>query len=360
MAIDNREKTVRVVTEHGDPENFRPFRLVRSLPSVLGILRPPLEAGWIWQTARRQPSLTAFVTYGNRTGFALAALQAALSPIMQPRTHLMFDLLLERRRRGLPGLYDRLKMWAFRHGGVRAVVWGADDGEVFAREYSLPRDRFQFHPYHTTLEGFAFTAVDDGFVFAGGNNGRDYETVIEAIRNLDYPVRIATTNPEIPPLAAGMPHVTVGGVTPTEFRRMLASCTLLVEAHPRDFIRTAGHQTLLNAMALGKPIVLADVRSAVRYMESGQEGLVVEAGDAVALAGAIQTCLADAPFRARASLAGRSRMQQSLYGTAQHMQSIYNCALRLEHRRLDRVGEPVLIESYCPASEGAVLWEIPT
>lgn len=356
MAIDNLEKTVRVVTEHGDPENFQPFRLVRSLPSGLGVLRPLLEAGRIWLAARRQHGLTAFVTYGNRTGFALAALQGALSPIVQPRTHVMFDLLLERRRGGLPGLFDRLKMWAFRQGGVRAVVWGADDGDVFAREYNLPRDRFQFHPYHTTLEGFAYTSVDDGFIFAGGNNGRDYETLLEAVRDIDYPVRIATTNPQIPRLAAGMPHVTVGGVTPTEFRRLLASCTLLVEAHPRDFIRTAGHQTLLNAMALGKPIVLADVRSAVGYLVSGQEGLVVEAGDAAALAAAVRTFLADASFRARASLAGHSRMQRSLYGTAQHMQSIYNCALRLEHRRLERAGEPILIECYGPASEGMVLW----
>ncbi len=358
--ITSHDDTIRVVTEHGDPANFRPYRLARSLPAAPRLVRAPLEALGLWRTARRQPGVTAFVTYGNRTGFALAALQAILSPLVPPRTHVMFDLLLERRRGGLPGLFDRLKMWAFTRGGVRAVVWGADDGDVFAREYNLPRDRFQFHPYHTTLEGFEFDVVDDGYIFAGGNNGRDYQTLLAAVKDLDFPVTVATTDPRIPPLAAGMPHVTVRGVTPAEFRRLLARCTLLVEAHPRDFIRTAGHQTLLNAMGLGKPIVLADARSAVGYLESGREGLVVEAGDAPALAGAIAALLADPDARARAAQAGRERLRSPIYGTAQHMQSIYNGALRLEHRRLGRAGEPDLIESYGPASEGLALWESST
>ncbi len=349
-----REDSVRVVTDHGDPANFQPHRLTKSLDRLPAVIRPLVESWALWLEARRTPGVVAFVTYGTRSAFALAGLQALLRPFVQPRTHVMFDLLMERRRSGLLGLFDAAKMWAFRHGNVRAVVWGQDDGDVFAREYDLPRDRFQFHPYHTTLEGFTFEEGDDGFIFAGGNNGRDYPTLIAAVRNLDFPVVIATTNPEIPPLAEGLPHVSVRGVTPEEFRRLLARCTILLEAHPADFIRTAGHQTLLNAMILGKPIVLADERSAPGYMESGLEGLVVPAGDEAALEEAVHALVADPERRERMSAAGRVRLRDPLYTTALHMQSIYNFALRLEQARIGRTGEPLLIETYGPASGGVL------
>jgi glycosyltransferase involved in cell wall biosynthesis len=350
---------VRVVTDHGELQNFVPYRVVRPSPRLPRLLRAAVQAWDIWRTSRRQPGTTAIVTYGTLTAYALACLQALLRPFVAPRTHLVFDLLMERRRHAGPAaLFDRWKAWSFRHGGMRAVVWGQDDGDVFAAEYDLPRDRFQFHPYHTTLEGFELDPGDDGFIFAGGNFGRDYATLLAAVRDIDYPVVVATTNPAIPPLAEGLPHVTVRGVSPTEFRRLLSRCTFLVEAHPHDFIRTAGHQTLLNAMSMGKPIVLADRRSAPGYLENGVEGLVVDAGNVADLAGAIRTLLDDPERRQRMASAGLARLQNPIYGTAQHMQSIYNYALRLEHVRTGTVGEPVLIEMYGPAGAGVVPREL--
>ncbi|HOX25960.1 MAG TPA: glycosyltransferase [Candidatus Krumholzibacteria bacterium] len=350
--MTTRIEPSRIFTEHGEPANFQPFRRNVGFARLPRVPRTVVQALVLWSRARRHRGLAAFVTYGGMTGFALAWIQTILKPLIAPRTHVMFDLLLERRRRGLAGLFDRLKMVAFREAGVRAMVWGMDDGDVFAREYDVPRDRFQFHPYHTTLDGFAVDPGDDGFLFAGGNNGRDYATLIAALREVEYPAIVATTNPDVPPLARGLPHVTVKGVSPEEFRRLLARCTLLVEAHPPDFIRTAGHQTLLNAMSLGKPIVMADRRSAPGYLEHGREGLVVAAGDAAGLAAAVKELLADRERRARMAEAGRTRLADPLYGTAQHMQSIYNYALRLEHRRTGRSGEPELIECYGPATVG--------
>jgi hypothetical protein len=345
-------RPVAVFTDHGDPRHFAAYR--RAAPPAPGWrpVRALRQACWLWRQARAFPGIAVFVTYGSMTGFALAALQTLARPWAQPRTHVMFDLLLEHPRRGIAGCYDRLKMAMFRRSGARAVVWGQCDVAEFARAYDLPVDRFSWHPYHTTLDGHAYEVRDDGCIFAGGNNGRDYGTLVAALAGVDREVFIATTDPRVPLLARDLPHVTVAGVSPGEFRRRLAACTFVVEAHPRDFFRTAGHQTMLNAMSMGKPVVLADERSAPGYIDDGIEGLVVPAGEVDRLREAIRAMLADPERRQRMGEAGRRRLADPIYDTAIHMQSIYNLALHWEQERLGCASPGARIELYGPAGGG--------
>lgn len=344
---------IAVFTDHGDPLKFVPYR--HSTGSDSGRWR--FGRAWIhalslWRSARRHHGVGVFVTFGTATGFALAGLQTLARPWIAPRTHVMFGLLLEHLRRGPAGWFHRLKMAAFRSSGVRAVVWGRSDPDTYALEHGIPRDRLQWHPYHATLDGFAFEVRDDGYVFAGGNQARDYRTVIEALAEVEYPVIIATSNPDIPALAKPHRHMSVRGVTPAEFRQLMAGCTLFVEAHPADFPRTAGHQTMLNAMAMGKPLVLADEPSAAGYFEHGVEGFVVPAGKAQALREYVQTLLEDPDLRRRFGEAGRRRLRNPIYTTLGHMQSIYNLALYYEQERISPGKPKRFIELYGPWEAG--------
>lgn len=345
---------ITVVTDHGHFDKFVGVRRrvdAPNLPLRLGAL---VRAWRLWRVARTSPGHVVIVTYGSLSGFLLCWIQALARPFVKPRVHVMFDLLLERRRSGLPGLWDRWKAAGFRSSRACAVVWGMDDGDVFAAEYELPIERFQFHPYHFTLDGFDYDVADEGYVFAGGNFGRDYQTLIRALDGIAWPVRVATTNPSVPPLAAGSSNVIVEGVTPDEFRRRLARCRILVEAHPHDFIRTAGHQTMLNAMRMGKPIVLADARSAPGYFDDGVEGHVVAAGDEKGLRAAVERIMGDEDLHARMSEAARRRVDSPLYGTLEHMQSIYNVALQIHHRRERSSDDAPYVEQYGPFTQGVV------
>ena len=352
--MSEKNKNIYIVTEHGNPNHFNPYRKVVKKPNLPKPFCDFFQAVELVRRAYKYKGTVVFVTYGNLTGFSLAWLQTLLRPLVTPKIHLMFDLLLEPRRCGLLGLYDRFKMYAFCKSGTKAVVWGKDDPEVFSREYEIPRNRFQFHPYHTTLDRFKYDVADDGYIFAGGNSGRDYVTLINAVRDIDYPVVVATTKTDIPPLAKNLSHVTVRGVSDDEFRSLMARCTFLVETHSPNFFRTTGHQTMLNAMSMRKPIILADRRSAPGYFESGVEGIVVDAGDVSALASAIQKLIDDSKLRERMGAAGRARTKNPLFSTALHMQSIYNLALRLEYMRNNSISDNVLIDCYGLAESGVI------
>ena len=142
------------------------------------------------------------------------------------------------------------------------------------------------------------------------------------------------------------PHITVRAVTAAEFRQKIARCSIFAEAHPVDFFRTAGHQTMLNAMWMGKPIVMADKRSAIGYIEDGVDGLVVEAGDIEGMRSALKKLVDDVQLRQKMSQAAQDKVKQPFYTTLNCMQRIYNLALKVHFERKGIKLEKDLIQLY--------------
>jgi glycosyltransferase involved in cell wall biosynthesis len=334
---------IRVVADHGEPSNFGSHRIV-VLPGRLeqarlfrfpGLRIVPmfLLAVRCWWAGLRHGRV-AFVTVGSAHAFVLASLQLVARPFRRPRTHVMFDFLLERRRRGPAGLLDRIRTHVFREAVDAAAVWGLADVHIYAREYGIPRNKLRFKQFHITLEDYEFEIRDEGYIFAGGNHGRDYRTLIEALAPVSCPVFIATQVEEVKRWAEPYPHITVQGVTHAEFRRKMAASAMVVEAHPPDFFRTAGHQTFLNAMWMGKPFVMADRKSAEGYFLDGEHWLIVDAGDAESLREAVQRLLDDPRLAASMAARAQEEVRRSGYRTLNCMQDIYNLAIEIEAAKL--------------------------
>jgi glycosyltransferase involved in cell wall biosynthesis len=94
-------------------------------------------------------------------------------------------------------------------------------------------------------------------------------------------------------------NVTIKAVSALEFRELIAGAYLVVFPLRMDGIRTAGQQSYLNAMALGKACVVTDTLDAPFYIEDGKTGLLTPSGDVLALKDAIKRLLAE-PARVRA------------------------------------------------------------
>ena len=92
-----------------------------------------------------------------------------------------------------------------------------------------------------------------------------------------------------------------GLVPPQEIPRYVASMDLLVHLSLREGLPRA----LPQALACGKPVVAFDVDGAREVCLDGQTGLLVRAGDAGALAGAVIRLLQDANLRHRMGAQGR-------------------------------------------------------
>jgi len=155
-----------------------------------------------------------------------------------------------------------------------AQTWQVDPGRVFVT------------PYCHTLSDADLEAPTSagGGVFAGGNSLRDYGPLVAAAERLDEEVVLATKLLEGEALPA---NVTAGPVPEERFFELLRNArTVVVPLAARDD-RTAGQQTYLNAMALGKPVIVTDTPGVREYVEDGQTGLVVPPGDPEALTKAL-------------------------------------------------------------------------
>ncbi len=119
------------------------------------------------------------------------------------------------------------------------------------------------------------------YVFAGGGAGRDFATLVEAVRGTDVRLQLvviraapgwrsAVERRRARPGAAGPLPRTDGG-------RSVRVIPLVARDSPH------GQTTLVQALALGLPIVATRSVGIVDYVEDGEKGYLVEPGDVGAL-----------------------------------------------------------------------------
>lgn len=181
----------------------------------------------------------------------------------------------------------------------RIIVWAPAVIDRYARHFGIPPEKMVAQRFHHTLTGYEIGKVErKAYIFSGGDSMRDYATLIEAAKGLRMRVIIATRT-KLDPSIRIPDNVRVKAVSHGEFRALMAGAYLIVFPLRTDNIRTSGQQSYLNAMALGKAVVVTDTMDAPFYIDHGKTGMLTPSGDPVALRAAINDLL-DNPQKARA------------------------------------------------------------
>lgn len=173
----------------------------------------------------------------------------------------------------------------------RFVVWASREIKAFSDTFGIPREKFIFIPYHTTLDKVTVDPCDGDYIFSGGNFGRDYDTLISAVRGLSVKVLIASTRLELFSHMSIPENVEVRGFTHEEYVQKMAGCLINVVCLNTDLLHSGGQQTFLNSMWLGKPTIVNDLEGACDYIKHGEDGLLVRPKDPIALRNAIELLL---------------------------------------------------------------------
>lgn len=189
----------------------------------------------------------------------------------------------------LDRLTTRLGLRALDGPHVAYCVLTRWERERFAATWGIDPERVFVTPYCHTLSDADLAAPTStrGGVFAGGNSLRDYGPLVAAAGELDVPVTLATKLLD-GPLPA---NVTAGPVPYERFFELLRNARAVVVPLADRDDRTAGQQTYLNAMALGKAVIVTDSPGVREYVEDGRTGIVVPPGDPAALARAMRWAL---------------------------------------------------------------------
>lgn len=189
----------------------------------------------------------------------------------------------------LDRLSTRLGLRALDGPQVAYCVLTRWERERFAETWGVDPERVFVTPYCHTLSDADLAAPTStrGGVFGGGNSLRDYGPLLAAAGELNAPVTLATKLVD----GALPANVTAGPVPYERFFELLRNArTVVVPLADREG-RTAGQQTYLNAMALGKATIVTDSPGVREYVEDGRTGIVVPPGDSEALAKALRWVL---------------------------------------------------------------------
>jgi glycosyltransferase involved in cell wall biosynthesis len=257
--------------------------------------------------ARRERFAYVF-TFENDWLTLLIASAQTLFLFRRPR-HVILQFIM---REPTPDLKSRVKYafmrWCFRSVHL-CVCSSRPEAEFYLRAFGWPKDKVAFVPFHTDP---AFVkradAGEELFAVAAGRTFRDYPTLLEAARRgLDLPVTIVAGRSGFgtTPVPDG---VTVKYDIPLpDLIALMARAAIVVLPLTEREIST-GQSVLLEAMAMGKPVVVTRVNGTVDYIDHLRTGMLVPPNDPDAMRDAINQLAADPDLRRRIGAAGREQV----------------------------------------------------
>jgi glycosyltransferase involved in cell wall biosynthesis len=182
----------------------------------------------------------------------------------------------------------------------KAICSARPEVVYYLEAFGWARSKASFVPL-STASRLLEHAVEDtsAFIFAGGRVYRDYDTLVRALAGAAY--RTIVVSDRDHPEFARYPNIETHRSIPLdEFYGLLAQSRVVVlPLEDRPF--SVGQTVLLEAMAMGKPVIATRTAGTIDYIDDYESGILVEPNDANALREAIELLMTDEQLRSRMS-----------------------------------------------------------
>jgi glycosyltransferase involved in cell wall biosynthesis len=178
---------------------------------------------------------------------------------------------------------------------LRAIItWSSVQRAYAIEELGVPPEKLYLIKHYVDQLFWNPRATETDMICSVGAEMRDYGTLIEALHGTDLRCHIATDHVRTSRIgfgprssadrfAAGADgNVTIGRKSLPDLRDLYArSRFVVVPLYPSD--TDNGVTVILEAMAMGKPVICSRTRGQVDVIQEGVTGLFVPVGDAEAL-----------------------------------------------------------------------------
>ncbi len=221
--------------------------------------------------------------------------------------------LLKRNRKGLKGWVIRKAVFS-----ADAIVSPSLAQCDFLRKVGLPENKNHYVPYGIDYEFYdkdtRVSEISGRYIFSSGRDvGRDYKTLIDAVRDLPVKLVVASSprnmegvgelpqnvevrylkRTETPPLARGSEFVVIATIP--EHKTVGSDCS--------------GQYSLLESMSYAKAVITTERATLFEYFNDGKDGLVVPPHNVPKLREAIMSLWQDSQKTKTMGEAGRSKVR---------------------------------------------------
>jgi glycosyltransferase involved in cell wall biosynthesis len=278
-----------------------------------------LPAGQLLEAVLRGGRYQHVIAWADRLGLPLAALHKLAG---LHRDLVMLSVWLSPPKKAL--FLRRLKV----HSHLRAIVnYGSVQMEYAAAALGVPRDKLFLvsQPVDERFWRPPAAPVQEHVLAAVGSEGRDYPTLLRAVRGLDVQVELAVGHSfsasgdrrgkEVGARIGDVereglpPNVSLTTLSPSRLRELYARARfLIVPLQNLDY--DAGVTAIVEAMAMSKAVIVTRTRGQVDVLRHGEQGLYVPPGDPRAMRVAIEYLLAHPEEADRMGRAGRALIEE--------------------------------------------------
>jgi glycosyltransferase involved in cell wall biosynthesis len=198
----------------------------------------------------------------------------------------------------------------------RILCYASSEEERIIRALRIPADQVHRIAFHADLRFFrpAYGTAEPDLICAAGQLLRDYQTLVEAVRDLPVRLRIAAGSPwisrELQPRGPLPANVEWRKYDRFDLRDLYSRSALAVVPLYQNVYQT-GISTILEMMAMGKCVIATRTRGQVDTIEDGVTGRYVPPGDKMALREAIAWGLAHPEETARIGAAARKYVERN-------------------------------------------------
>ncbi|MGI0134788.1 MAG: glycosyltransferase, partial [Candidatus Micrarchaeaceae archaeon] len=179
------------------------------------------------------------------------------------------------------------------------IVYSHKQEEHYIRRFSVPKEQLVCVPYYTTCWDTSYHVTEGEYIFSGGDYTRDYASLITAVRDRPYRTVIAARFRHYFDAINVPPNVEIVTVGHSEFFRLMSGARVVVVPLKGGLLQSGGQQTYLNAMAMGKPVIVADDCGASEYIRDGHTGIVIPPEDPMAMRAALERVWNDTALASR-------------------------------------------------------------
>jgi glycosyltransferase involved in cell wall biosynthesis len=262
--------------------------------TILSSSASPMAPVW-WRLARevqrRHAEYDAVLSWGEKLSLAML-IQQGLGGGGKPHIAMMYQF-------EKPNI--RVPLGVLKKSLHAVVTWSSVQRRALIERIGFPPERIYLIRHYVDQLFYSPRHAEQDMICAVGAEMRDYSTLLEAIRGTGLRCHIATDHVRVPgrfrilndrrvPISdldmGSDTKVTAGRMSLSQLRSLYArSKFVVVPLLPSD--TDNGVTVILEAMAMGKPVICSRTRGQVDVIQEGVTGLYVPIGDAARLREAI-------------------------------------------------------------------------